>query len=634
MSQQPTAAVINKPLQWGILATGAIARTFARGLTHSKTGHALAVASRSIESAEKFADALSIPRRYGSYDALLADPDVQAVYIATPHPLHAMWAIRAAEARKHILVEKPIALNAAQAMAIIEAAAINDVFLMEAFMYRCHPQTVKIFELIRTGTIGEVRVIQATFSFHWPRPWNADTRLTSNALGGGGILDVGCYPVSLARLIAGAANGKAFVDPVEVCGAGHVGATGVDEWASAVLRFPGDIIAHISCGVQVEQESAVRIYGSEGWIDVPDPWIPGPGGGEQRIVVQQPGKPPREEVVQTSDWLYGLEADVVAAHLPERQAPAMSWDDSLGNMKVLDAWRQRIGVTYDVEKAEGFPGTTIGGRSLEPRRLGRIEMGLIPHLDKEMSRLVMGCDNQETLQHAAIMFDDFVERGGNAFDTAYVYGGGLQEKLLGQWVASRGVREQVVVICKGAHTPFCTPDGMTEQLHVSLDRLQMDYADIYLLHRDNLEVPAGEFVDALNQQVKAGRIRAFGGSNWSLGRMAEANEYAKKNGSQPFSVVSNNFSLARMVDPVWPGCVLASDAQSRAWLKKHQLPLLAWSSQARGFFIEGRAALGRPAMPSWFGAGTRLTTSNDWRTPTNWRQKRASGRSTSRWRTC
>src|SRR5947207_8248822 len=134
--------------------------------------------------------------RRGSYDALLADAQVQAVYIATPHPLHAEWAIKSANARKHVLVEKPMGLNHAEAMAIVEAAIANDVFLMEAFMYRCHPQTRKLVQLLQSGAIGDVRVIHASFAFHWPKPWNPVSRLTSNALGGGGILDVGCYCTS------------------------------------------------------------------------------------------------------------------------------------------------------------------------------------------------------------------------------------------------------------------------------------------------------------------------------------------------------------------------------------------------------------------------------------------------------
>ena len=127
----------------------------------------------------------------------------------------------------------------------------------------------------------------------------------------------------------------------------------------------------------------------------------------------------------------------------------------------------------------------------------------------------MGVDNQQTLPHAAAMFDDFVERGGTTFDTAYIYGGGRGEKLLGQWITSRGNRDEVVVIGKGAHTPYCDPESITRQLNESLERLQTDHVDLYLMHRDNEEIPVGEFVDVLDEHFKAGRIKAYGGSNWS-----------------------------------------------------------------------------------------------------------------------
>ena len=147
---------MSKPLRWGIIGTGNIARSFAEGLRTSKTGKLLAVASRSQAKADNFARELGAQRAYASYEALLADPDVEAVYISTPHPHHAEWAIKSAEAKKHILCEKPIALNSGEAMAIIEAAIANDVFLMEAFMYRCHPQTQKLVELLREKAIGEI----------------------------------------------------------------------------------------------------------------------------------------------------------------------------------------------------------------------------------------------------------------------------------------------------------------------------------------------------------------------------------------------------------------------------------------------------------------------------------------------
>jgi aryl-alcohol dehydrogenase-like predicted oxidoreductase len=215
-----------------------------------------------------------------------------------------------------------------------------------------------------------------------------------------------------------------------------------------------------------------------------------------------------------------------------------------------------------------------------------MKYGTITGVDIPMSRLVLGCDNQTSIPQAAAIHDDFFERGGNAFDTAYIYAGGLPEQLLGRWVQQRGVRKQVVLTVKGAHTPFCTPDFLDEQFRESLDRLQTDYADIYMMHRDNLKIPVGEFVDVLNEHHKAGRIKVFGGSNWTLARLQEANAYAEKKGLQKFSVVSNNFSLARMVSPVWADCISATDPAFKKWIADTGIALLAWSSQARGFFTD------------------------------------------------
>src|SRR5687767_6145 len=183
-----------KRVRWGIMGTGSIAGSFAEGLAECETGELVAVGSRTDATAELFRQKYNVPRCHGSYEALIKDPEIDALYIATPHPAHAEWAIRAARAKKHLLVEKPIGINAAEAMAIVEAARESGVFLMEAFMYRTHPQAARLVELLRAGSIGEVRVIQAAFGFHWPKPWNATSRIISNELAGGGILDVGCYP--------------------------------------------------------------------------------------------------------------------------------------------------------------------------------------------------------------------------------------------------------------------------------------------------------------------------------------------------------------------------------------------------------------------------------------------------------
>ena len=336
-------------LQWGILAAGRIAHAFANGVAHSTAGQLVAVGSRSQEKAEAFANEFKIPHRHGSYEALLADPEVEAVYIATPHPMHKEWVIKAAQAKKHILCEKPIGINAAEAKAMIAAAKKNKVFLMEAFMYRCHPQIAKLVDLLRQKTIGEVRLIQSTFGF--AAGFNPEGRLFANHLGGGGILDVGCYAVSMARLVAGVALGGESANPSEVHAVGHLGETGVDEWTVADLKFPGDILAQCCTAVRFSPENVVRIFGTEGKIVIPDPWIPNREGGMSIIQLFRNGKM-EEIMVESPGWLYGLEADVVAANIPNHQAkfPAMNWADTLGNMHTLDKWRKALGFKYESEK--------------------------------------------------------------------------------------------------------------------------------------------------------------------------------------------------------------------------------------------------------------------------------------------
>ena len=336
-----------KKLAWGILGTGAIAGAFAEGLTTSETGTLVAVGSRSQSAADAFGKQWNVRHRHASYEALLADPEVEVVYISTPHPWHAEWAMQAAEAGKHILCEKPIALNHTEATSIVEAAKRNNVFLMEAFMYRCHPQTAKLIELVQSGAIGDVRVIQATFSFQ--TEYNVQSRLLNNALGGGGILDVGCYCTSMARLIAGIAMGKPFAEPVKLQAVGHVGKEShVDEYTVASLLFPNDIVAQLWSGVQVNGENVVRIIGSEGSIFIPNPWGPNRVAGKSSFFVTRNGRAQAEEItVETTVGMYGLEADTVATYLEQRQAAVMTWEDTLGNMRTLDMWRAELGVVYD-----------------------------------------------------------------------------------------------------------------------------------------------------------------------------------------------------------------------------------------------------------------------------------------------
>ncbi|HLY29917.1 MAG TPA: Gfo/Idh/MocA family oxidoreductase [Ktedonobacterales bacterium] len=334
-------------LRWGILGTGAIARLLAQGIATSANGELLAVASRSQATADRFGDEFGVARRYASYEALLADPDVQVVYIALPNHLHAEWAIRAAQAGKHILCEKPLTATYAEAERVVAAARERGVFLMEAFLYRHHPQTARLKAIIASGVIGDVRLIEASFSFALGPDYTPEnnTRLMLSAAGGG-IMDVGCYPVSLARLVVGE-------ESAQVTGVAQIGpASQVDEWAIASLRFPSGALASLTCGIGLHVDQSAHIWGTRGSIHLTNPWFPAASaldatrlivraGGEQSTII--------EEVVypsQAPTQLFALEVDAVAAHLADRQSPAMPWADSLGNMATLDAWRHAVGMRF------------------------------------------------------------------------------------------------------------------------------------------------------------------------------------------------------------------------------------------------------------------------------------------------
>ncbi|MBM4204865.1 MAG: oxidoreductase [Gammaproteobacteria bacterium] len=565
-------------LNWGILATGTIARTLAAAVLKTPGNTLRAVASRSQAAADRFATDFGGIRAHGSYEALLADKDVDVIYVATPHTDHATWAIRALEAGKHVLCEKPAGLNHAEVMAMVHAARRSGRFFMEAFMYRCHPQTRMVKRLIDSGAIGEVRHIAANFGYR--TAFAESSRLFSNALAGGGILDVGCYPVSLARLVTGA-------EPMSVHGTGHLGSTGVDEWASALLGFSGGVSAQVATATRVNLDNSARISGTSGFIHLPSPWLPVDKEGNWSFsLTTQSGT----DVIHGGNKpLYTFEVEAVARAIGrgDCECADMNWQDSLGNARVLDSWRASIGLEYIAEKAPTHRGPLVPLRTMPqgtPAAAGTIRRAGVPGLDKPVSSLVMGCDNQPNASHAAVMWDHFFEQGGNTFDTGFVYGNGLMEQFLGHWHRQRGVREEMVIIGKGAHTPHCYPEYVAQQLDISLDRMQTDQVDIYFLHRDNTDIPVGEFIDALNAEVARGRIRVFGGSNWTLARTREANAWAASHGKQGFSAISNNFSLARMVNRIWPGTEASSTPEWREYLAGSQLALMPWSSQARGFF--------------------------------------------------
>ena len=595
-----------EPVNWGIIGPGTIARAFAGGIAHSRTGRLAAIGTRDPERpglAERFPGA----RIVAGYQALIDDPEVEVVYIATPHVGHAEWAIKAIRVGKHVLVEKPIALSSHQAEAVYHEADKAGVFAGEAYMYRLHPQTARLVELVRSGAVGEVRLIKSSFGFDMGAV-KAEHRLFANDLAGGGILDVGGYPVSMARLIAGAAGGKPFAEPEMVLGVARLGETGVDEWASAILQFPGGIVAEVSCSIMAKQDNVLRVIGSKGRIEVADFWFAsGHEGGTGRIdIILNDGK--RETVeVREDGWLYSFEVDAageaIRAGRTEFSPPGMSWADSVANLRVMDQWRAAAGLEYEIEKAPRNGRNLLG----EPVRAGTsVPKRAVPGLEKQASVVALGFEFFPRLADASLTMDAFWEAGGNVYDTAWIYGRGKTEEIFGDWHTSRGIpREEIVLIGKGAHSPLVYPDQIGRQLDETLERLRTDHVDVYFMHRDNPDVPVGEFVDAMDVEVRAGRIRGiFGGSNWSRERLDAAIAYAAANGKTAPAAMSNNFSLAEMIDPVWEGCVAASDDAWKAWLVEHQLTNFAWSSQGRGFFTEraGRDRLeDEELVRCWYG---------------------------------
>ncbi|KRA05471.1 oxidoreductase [Rhizobium sp. Root564] len=576
-----------QPIRWGIIGPGTIAKTFAEGVAHSTTGKLVAIATRNPDR-PGLSDGFPGARIVNGYDALLSDAEIDAVYIATPHTGHAEWAIKAIRAGKHVLVEKPIALSAYDADAIFHEAKKEGVFAGEAYMYRLHPQTAKIVELVKSGAIGEVRIIRSSFGFSMGS-FRADHRLFANESAGGGILDVGGYPVSMARLIAGAVSGQPFLEPTKVSGVAHLGQSGVDEWASAVLKFPNEIIAEVSCSIMANQDNVLRIIGSEGRIEVQDFWFAsGHKGGIGKIDVIK-GKERQTIEVAEDRYLYSFEVDAAGEAIRNQSLefayPGMSWADTLGNLRVMDQWRASVGLEYGVESAAKRVLNIAGGKVAPGNSVPKRQ---IPGVAKPASVVALGFEFFPNFASASLTLDSFYEAGGNLFDTAFVYGGGKTEAIFGDWHTSRNVpREDIVLIGKGAHSPLCYPDMIAKQLDQSLNRLKTDYVDIYFMHRDNTDVPVGEFVDAMDAEVQRGRIRGiFGGSNWTRQRMDEAIAYAEKTGKTAPGALSNNFSLAEMLDPIWAGCVAASDEPWKEWSKERQIPNFAWSSQGRGFFTD------------------------------------------------
>lgn len=318
---------MSKGVRWGVLSTSNIGRAAVNpAIARSRNGELWAVASREASKAQAFGEEGGFERWYGSYAALLADPAVDAVYIPLPNKLHLEWAIRAMDRGKHVLCEKPLALDAAECREMESAAKSNGVKLMEAFMYRFHPQTGRVLELLASGTIGEVRTIRSCFTFKLTRP---DNIRWSAELGGGALMDVGCYCVNVSRTMAG-------VEPYEVQAWADWGSTGVDQALVGSMRFKNGVMAHFDCALTMDRRETYEVAGTDGSLLVPAAYLP---GTEDTVIQELHGATATEHVVPGADE-YQLMVEHFADCVMHDRPPRYSASEAASNMQVIEALLQ------------------------------------------------------------------------------------------------------------------------------------------------------------------------------------------------------------------------------------------------------------------------------------------------------
>jgi predicted dehydrogenase len=327
---------MERKLRWGVISTANIGRIAVNpAIQRSRNGELVAVASRDEQRAREFAQRSGIPRYHGSYQALLDDDSIDAIYNPLPNSLHREWTIRAAEWGKHILCEKPLALSEAECHEMEAAAAANGVKLMEAFMYRFHPRTARVLELVRAGAAGDVHLIRSAFTFRLTR---ADNIRLQPELGGGALMDVGCYCVNISRTVAGC-------EPVEVQAFAQWTASGVDEQLIGTLRFENGVLAQFDCALNLERREMYEIVGTGGHLDVPSAFLP--GTADARILeVHGREEPVLHTVAGEDQYRVMVEhfADSALHGLPLRYPAA----DAAANMRVITA-------LYESARRNGSP---------------------------------------------------------------------------------------------------------------------------------------------------------------------------------------------------------------------------------------------------------------------------------------
>jgi xylose dehydrogenase (NAD/NADP) len=312
-------------LRWGIIGPGRIAPRIVRALSQSKRGDLVAVASRELERASAFAARFGIHQAFGSYEALLDAPQIDVVYVALPNHLHAEWTIRALEAGKHVLCEKPLALSVDEVDAIIAASERTGRVAMEGFMYLHHPQILRAVELAQAGELGRLELVNGTFSFFLSYP--NDPRIEPD-MGGGSIWDVGCYPVSLARRIAGE-------EPEGLSAFARFDERGVDRTFIGQLRFPNGLLAQFDCGFAAPDRERIEIVGSDATLVLNAPFLPEPDGPPPSVVMWR-GRDPSPVEVPSVDQYHAEVEDLMSAILDVAE-PRLTLASSRGNVATLVA---------------------------------------------------------------------------------------------------------------------------------------------------------------------------------------------------------------------------------------------------------------------------------------------------------
>ena len=309
-------------VRWGLLSTALINEAILRGAAETEAADVIAVASRDEAKARAYADEHGLERSYGSYEGLLADPDVEAVYISLPNSLHVEWTLRALEAGKHVLVEKPFSKHPDRVEQAFDRAEAAGLVLSEGFMWRHHPQTLRLTELIAGGVAGRVRVVRTTFAFDLATErGTGDTRFNP-ALDGGALMDVGCYCISGLRLVAG--------DPVRARGEQVIGPSGVDVLFTGALAFAEGVVGHFDCGFVVPRRAGLEVVGDKATIIVPDPFTPRTLG----IDVLRPGAEPERIPIEPANS-YRLELENVSAAIRGEAPLLLGREDAVGQARTI-----------------------------------------------------------------------------------------------------------------------------------------------------------------------------------------------------------------------------------------------------------------------------------------------------------